>query len=124
MQDDGADFCPHCVVPFEIVFVKFRIRRVAMVVACPNCAVTFADEGTVAELWRPLKATARAMNWLDTRFRYVVGSMFAAVLVAALLRHGFHIYGGLPPEKIREYALLALPAAVLLFGLLRAWRRR
>ena len=131
MHDAGNDFCPHCFVAFEIVSVKFRFGRVAMVAACPNCAVIFADEARTVgpkrrsgKIWRPLQATARAMGWLDTRFRLILAFLLAAVLVAALLRHGFHVYGGMSREEIRRDAFLALPGIVLLFVFLRKWRRR
>ena len=63
------------------------------------------------------------MDWLNRRFRYIVAFLSAAVIVAALLRHGFHVYGGASREEIREDSLIAIPAVVVLVALLR-WRRR
>lgn len=62
------------------------------------------------------------MDWLNRRFRYILAFLLAAVIVAALLRHGFHIYGGLTPDQIREDSLIAIPAVILLVVLLR-WRK-
>jgi hypothetical protein len=37
------DLCPHCRGPFEIIVVKFGFRSIAMVAACPNCALAAPD---------------------------------------------------------------------------------
>ena len=113
----GADHCPHCITAFEIVYVKFRPSRTAMVAACPNCAIAIADDS------RPLQTIERAMDWLNRRFRHIVAFSLAAVIVAALLRHGFHVYGGLSRDEIREDALISIPAVMFLVALLR-WRKR
>jgi hypothetical protein len=38
------DHCPHCGSAFEIVSVKFRLSRTAMLAACPNCSIVFAED--------------------------------------------------------------------------------
>lgn len=45
---------------------------------------------------------------LEFRFRYLIGIALAAILIAALLRHVLHVYGGLSREDIRADALIAL----------------
>ena len=40
--------------------------------------------------------------------------LFVAAIAAAALRHVVHVYGGIPPWEIREYALLALAAVIAL----------
>jgi hypothetical protein len=123
VNEPATDRCPHCSTAFEILCVKFRPGRTAMVAACPNCAIAFADDGTrIAGLSRPFQTIERVMDWLNRRFRYILAFLLAAVIVAALLRHGFHIYGGLTPDQIREDSLIAIPAVILLVVLLR-WRK-
>jgi uncharacterized membrane protein len=51
--------------------------------------------------------------------------VFAAVLIAAMLRHVLHVYGGFPREEIRADAFIAIliVAAVTVF-FQRVSRRR
>ena len=42
--DQVDDRCPYCRSSFEIVYVKFRFSGVAMITACPNCAIASAEE--------------------------------------------------------------------------------
>jgi hypothetical protein len=60
----------------------------------------------------------------EFRFRYLVGIVLAAILVAALLRHVLHVYGGLSREDIRADALIAVVVIVLTTILLRRLSRR
>lgn len=123
MPNSSTDHCPHCGSALEIIFLKFRPGRTAMVTTCPNCAIVFADDGRgLAEITRQFQTIEVVMDWLNKRFRYILAFLLAAVVVAALLRHGFHVYGGFSREEIREDALLALPDVVLLVVLFR--RRR
>ena len=126
MLSEDADCCPHCRRPFEIVFVKFRFGRTAMIARCPNCAIASADEWRAAEskildsakkiarvtrgFWR---GVASRMDSLNLRFRYVLAFLIGAVISAAALRHGVHVYGGISPEDIRVGALMAIPAVAL-----------
>jgi hypothetical protein len=48
----------------------------------------------------------------------------AAILIAALLRHVLHVYGGLSREDIRADALIAALVIVLTTILLRRLSRR
>jgi len=48
----------------------------------------------------------------------------AAILIAALLRHVLHVYGGLSREDIRADALIAVLVIVLTTILLRRLSRR
>jgi hypothetical protein len=43
IQQQSDDICRHCRGPFEIVVVKFGFRSIAMVAACPNCALAASD---------------------------------------------------------------------------------
>jgi hypothetical protein len=60
----------------------------------------------------------------EFRFRYLVGILLAAILIAALLRHVLHVYGGLSREDIRADALIAVLVIVVTSILLRRLSRR
>ena len=105
------DYGPQCGSALDIVSVKFRFGRIAIVAACPNCALEFADEGRVArsqaitesgkfaEMARGLLNLAEAaMHRLAKRLRYILGVLFAAVVAAAARRHSIHVYGGFSRE--------------------------
>jgi hypothetical protein len=122
---EDPDCCPHCRSPFEIVFVKFRFGRTAMIARCPNCAIASVEQWRAAEsktldsakkiaritrgFWR---GTCR-MDSLNLRFRYVLAFLIGAVITAAVLRHTIHTYGGISREDIRAVALMAIPAVAL-----------
>ena len=58
------------------------------------------------------------------RLRYLVAIVVDTVLIAALLRHILHVYGGLTREDIRVDALIAaLIVGVAAVLLRRAYRR-
>jgi hypothetical protein len=61
---------------------------------------------------------------LNARFRRVLVSLIAAVFVAAVLRHGLHVYGYIPREDIRTGALIGLALAVLFYLAVPAITRR
>jgi hypothetical protein len=50
----------------------------------------------------------RMLKQLDSRFRHIVRAMSSAILLAALLRHGLHVYGGFSREEIRISALITV----------------
>ena len=61
----------------------------------------------------------------EFRLRYLVAIMVGTILIAALLRHVLHVYGGLSREDIGVDALIAaliVGAAAILYK--RAYRRR
>jgi hypothetical protein len=134
---EDPDYCPHCRSPFEIVFVKFRFGRTAMIARCPNCAIASADEWRAAEsktldgakkiaritrgFWR---GVASRMDSLNLRFRYVLAFLIGAVITAAALRHTVHTYGGISREDIRAGALMAIPAVALAIIFFRGKRQR
>src|SRR6267142_6341750 len=43
VNETRGDDCPHCLVPLEIVLVRFRLSRVVMIRVCPNCAFASAE---------------------------------------------------------------------------------
>jgi hypothetical protein len=55
----------------------------------------------------------------DFRLRYFLMIVFAAVLIAAVLRHTLHVYGNISPKDIGVDALLAASAVGLLMFLFR-----
>lgn len=60
----------------------------------------------------------------EFRLRYMAGIVVAAILIAALLRHVLHVYGGLSREDIRVDALIALAIVTTTAILLRRLSRR
>jgi hypothetical protein len=125
-----ADFCPHCRSPFEIMIVKFRFNGTAMIAACPNCAFAHVDEWR-ADNVKKLAMTARGfwhgvarMDSFEQRFRYALAFLLGAVITAAALRHGLHVYGGISREEMRWDALMAIPAVALAIIFFRRMRHR
>jgi hypothetical protein len=120
---EQIDCCPHCGDPFQIVCVKFGPRGAATESVCPNCAIVpaapaIAKQQSAAStryFWRRLAK----VNSLKLRTRRVVAFVIAAVTFAAVLRHGFHVYGGYSRPEIAVGALIALPTVMLIFHLLR-----
>ena len=58
------------------------------------------------------------------RLRYFLAIVFGAILIAALLRHVLHVYGGMSREDIRADALIAALFIGVGAMLLRALYRR
>jgi hypothetical protein len=58
------------------------------------------------------------------RFRYLIGIVLATILIAAVLRHVLHVYGGLSRENIRADALIALFVIVTTAIAVRRFSRR
>ena len=56
---------------------------------------------------------------LNARFRQVVAFAITAVVIAAVLRHTVHVYGGYSPADIRAYALMSIPLFVTLLVVAR-----
>jgi hypothetical protein len=135
--DQVDDRCPYCRSSFEIVYVKFRFSGVAMITTCPNCAIASAEECPSAKSEflgeaNQLAATTRyvwqgmvsRMDSLNLRVRYVLAFMIGAVITAAALRHGVHVYAGIAPEEIRKGALVAIAVVALAIIVLRKKRQR
>jgi hypothetical protein len=61
---EPVDECPHCQRPFEIVHVKIRLMSVAMISACPNCAMALSQklQRTAASLFKRLMLRLRAAS--------------------------------------------------------------
>jgi hypothetical protein len=60
---------------------------------------------------------------LNSRVRSILFVAFAAVLVAAVLRHTLHVYGGFSPEGIRSESLLLVSALAIVVVFFRIVRR-
>jgi hypothetical protein len=52
------------------------------------------------------------MDPTSFRMRHLLGIVAAAVVIAAVLRHVFHVHLGLSREEIRAEALIAVAAIV------------
>jgi hypothetical protein len=61
---------------------------------------------------------------VNSRFKYTMITAFAAVLVAAILRHTLHVYAGISREDIRLDALLAVCVLTIVVMIFRFRRRR
>lgn len=55
----------------------------------------------------------------DFRLRYFLLIAFAAIVIAAVLRHALHVYGGISPKDIGVDALLAAAAVGVIMIFLR-----
>jgi hypothetical protein len=114
------DRCPYCRNAFEIVVVRFSTFSTGIVLSCPNCAIVSADPADTAKSVGTLSIIRgfRMIASVNVRFRNIVASVIVAVLAAALLRHGMHVYAGVSPEGIRLGACLAIPAVALVLFVL------
>jgi hypothetical protein len=134
---DQHDACPYCQARPDIICVKFRMSGVRMVSACPICGMASVDDCGPAKdprrqsardltkaLFSTLRMVLNMMETLNSRFRYVVVFVVAAVVVAAVLRHTIHVYGGISPGDICTHALIALWPAIALFLIFRARSRQ
>jgi hypothetical protein len=73
------------------------------------------------------KAAAPTTESTNDGFRYVRALLVGALATAASLRHFIYTYGGLPREKIRAGALVAIPIvalAIVFFRRKRQLRRK
>jgi hypothetical protein len=59
---------------------------------------------------------------INSRVKYTLAFLVAAVLVAGFLRHTAHVYAGFTREEIRDWTLLALFAAIVAFHVIRKRR--
>ena len=128
IEQQSDDLCPHCRGPFEIVVVKFGFRSTAMVASCPNCALIWTTAKTIPNnqeksggIWQ---GTVNMLDQLNLRTKYVLAFMMGAVIAAAALRHGVHIYGGFSRDEIRTGALMAIPFVALAAVFFRRKRRQ
>ena len=137
VSEQQSDLCPHCHSPFQIVFVKFGFGSTAMIVSCQNCALASPDNWGTAKTktldrWEKSARISRGiwqrnasmLDQLNLRFKYVLAFLIGAVITAAALRHGAHVYGGFSREEIRSDALMAIPFVALAAVFLRRKRRR
>jgi hypothetical protein len=123
-----TDECPYCRTALEIICVKFKLGCAVTVSCCPNCGIAFADEAATVQPrnhdWAKNFARVLPGWWegarrmedaLNSRLKYAIAFVIAAVIAAALLRHTVHVYGGFTREEIRVGALMALPMVFVLF---------
>lgn len=125
MKKDGQDHCPYCGQAFEILCVKFSTSGVRTVSRCPNCALAPTEPVSRATLSIDFGRAVRMIQPLNSRFKVVVLFAIAAVLVAGVLRHTLHVYGGIEPADIRADALLlvcALAIVAVVFNVSRSRR--
>ena len=116
------DCCPHCGDPFQIICVKFGLRGAATEFGLSElraCARGTRNRQTIGQDHPISRARTCEDGMLNLRTRRVVAFIIGAVIVAAILRHGFHVYGGYSRPEIAVGALIALPAVMLIFLLLR-----
>ena len=124
MNEEQADYCANCRIRFEIVSVNFKFGGVAMIAHCPNCAAVAEWPAAKSEILDDLKkfraacleALGRASGSMDPlgfRLRYFVATLFVTVIIAGLLRHVFHVYGGFSREEIRAGAPLVISVVAL-----------
>jgi hypothetical protein len=136
VSEQQYDLCPHCHSPFEIVCVKFGFGCPAMIASCPNCGLACPDEWgpantktldhreKSARIDRGIRQRKASMlDQLNLRFKYVLAFLIGAVITAAALRHGSHVYGGFSREEIRTGALIAIPFVGLALIFFRRKRR-
>jgi hypothetical protein len=136
-SEKQSDLCLHCHSPFEILFVKIGFGCTAMIASCPNCALACPDNwGTAntktldhweksARISRGIwQRTVSMLDQLNLRFKCVLPFLIGAVITAAALRHGVHIYGGFSREEIRTGALMAIPFVALAVIFFRKKRRQ
>ena len=76
--------------------------------------------GISGGIWQ---GTVNMLDQLNLRFKYVLAFMTGAVIAAAALRHGVHVYGGFSREEIRTDALMAIPFVALAAVFFRRKRR-
>ena len=130
-----ADECPYCRQGLEIVCVRFRLKSAVPVWHCPNCAVVSAADWVPAKSWSldcAKKFALLVKGWwtgacrveqaINSRVKYTLAFLIAAILVAGFLRHTAHVYAGFTREEIRDWTLLALFAAIVAFHVIRKRR--
>ena len=136
MSEDQSEFCPHCQSRVDISFLEMGLRITAKILTCPNCGIVAAVRApsakskvpnlvsSIPDLVGPRRRESTMFESLNARFRRVLVSLIAAVFVAAVLRHGLHVYGLMPREDIRVIALIALAFTVLFYlAISIRWRR-
>jgi hypothetical protein len=111
-----AEVCPHCRAVMQILLVRFRFSGTKLLASCPNCAMVSREDGPTdarKSYSRISKAGEIAMDQLSLRAWYVLGILFAALITAAFLRHGLHVYAGFERDEIRAYAVIALAGVLV-----------
>jgi hypothetical protein len=123
-MNESSERCPHCRQGLEIVGVKFVLRGARTLSRCINCAALYveAKQSKTVPL-RYLGRTARMIEALNSQVRSILFVAFAAVLVAAVLRHTLHVYGGFSPKDIRSDSLLLVSALAIVVVFFRIVRR-
>jgi hypothetical protein len=116
------DRCPHCQLPSNYL-PKVPVEGSRTRSACPNCAVAWADAQMKASCLEVAgKIAERCLSFGRAAPMMDVAFVFAALIVAGLLRHGVEVYGGIAPADIRWFALVSLAPFVLVVLTLAARR--
>ena len=123
-MNDDQDHCPYCRQVLEIVCVKFAALGARTVSRCPNCALAPTKPVTKPASSSAFSRVIEMIQALNSRFKIVMVLAFAAVLVAGILRHTLHVYGGIAPADIRSDSLLLVSAIAIVTLVFRASRRR
>jgi hypothetical protein len=123
-MNDGQDQCPYCRQVLEIVCVKFVALGARTVSRCPNCALAPTKPVTKPGSSSAFSRAIKMIQALNSRFKIVMILAFAAVLVAGILRHTLHVYGGIEPADIRSDTLLLLSAIAIVVVVFKVSRRR
>jgi hypothetical protein len=64
------------------------------------------------------------LDQLNLGFKHIFAFLIGAVITAAALRHGAHVYGGFSREEISTDALMAIPFVALAALFFRRNRHR
>jgi hypothetical protein len=123
-MNENSERCPRCRQGLEIIAVKFAFRGARTVSRCLNCAVICVEPKQSNKTpSRYLGWTAKVIKALNSEVKSIILVAFAAVLVAGVLRHTLHVYGGVSPEDIRSDSLLLVSAFAIVVVLFRIVRR-
>jgi hypothetical protein len=102
-------------VPNTAIYLKLLARR-SMKMCSLDC--------TISAIAMLICLRHRMLDPRHFRLRYFLMLASAAVLVAAVLRHILHVYGGISPKDIGADALLAAAAVgIAIFCLRNRFRR-
>jgi hypothetical protein len=107
---------------WRLVQIAHSLHRIYGVLQKRKYLVIREKSGGISGgIWQ---GTVNMLDQLNLRFKYVLAFMIGAVIAAAALRHGVHVYGGFSREEIRTDALMAIPFVALAAVFVRRKRRQ